>query len=129
MALVLLDLKSFLASTWIHIGHFPHFFIPIIVLWFLFCLSGSFALQSIDLRLGGCLKANMGGLGKISNIFLSLVMVLQCFNRMFEMLGNAGLYVTTNITLSFSFFFTLNSAVSLGIPLAFWIAAFTMFLL
>ena len=51
-------------------GHFLHFLIPRIVRLGLNLLSnGSFALQSKAFRLFGCLKATIGGLGNISNIF------------------------------------------------------------
>ena len=63
------------------------------------------------------------------NNFLSRVIVLQCFTMIFEMIGSLGLYVTVNITLLFFSFITLSKAFSLGINLAFSMAATTMFLL
>ena len=106
-------------------GHFLHFLIPRIVQLGLNLLSnGSFALQSKAFRLFGCLKATIGGLGNISNIFLSLVSVLQCFVKMFEILGSLGLNVITKMTLSLGFLMTFFKASSLVMPFAFVIAAF-----
>ena len=80
-------------------GHFLHFLIPGITLGGGNRLTmGSLALHSRALRLLGCLKAIIGGAGNISNIFLSLVKVLQCLTMMFDILGNLGLYVRTKIT-------------------------------
>ena len=44
-----------------------------------FLIAGNLAWISIFLRLAGCLYATMGGLGKISFMFLSYESVFQCF--------------------------------------------------
>ena len=69
---------------------------------------GTFALHSVRFKLLGCLKATIGGFGKISAKFGSVCSVFQCFKIIFEIDGRAGEYVRTKVTLSgwvFSTFF------------------------
>ena len=91
----------------------------------LFCtIGGSFALINVLPKFGGCLNASMGGLGKTSSIFVSFVIVVQCFLIMFDMLGSFGLNVTAKITLSLVFLSLLFRVSFLSKDQAFSIAAF-----
>ena len=69
----------------------------------------------------------MGGFGKISLMFLSKDIVFQCFLIIAATLGKAGLYVSTKIGRSFLTLITLFKASSLGMDIAFAIAALTTF--
>ena len=86
-----------------------HFFMPKITL-FGFCVVGSLALHKTFFKFGGCLKATIGGVGKIFNIFGSKVIVFQCFFRIPDTLGSFGLNVNEHVTLSVGFFWTFFRA-------------------
>ena len=105
-----------------------HLLIPIFFLWTLLPV-GSFALQSICLRLGGCLYATIGCCGKISKDNLSIDIVFQCLAAIAVMLGSFGWNVKARTGLSFLVFVTFTKAFILSILDALMIAPCTTFLL
>ena len=104
-----------------------HFFMPTIIL-FGFCLLGSFALHRTFFKFGGCLKATMGGSGKILDNLGSRVIDFQCFLIIPDTLGNFELYVTAQVTLFVGFLSTLFRASCLSMSKALLIASLIIFL-
>ena len=88
LVFVCVDLNVFEGSTKGQILHLVHMLMPGMCLAGL--VAGSFAWTSVFFKLAGCLKATIGGFGKISFKSSFLVIVVQCFLRIDGMEGSFG---------------------------------------
>ena len=92
-------------------------------------VGGKFALISMLRRLGGCLKATIGGFGNTFLSSWSFVIVFQCFLMMLGMHGSLGWYLIARTTLLTFGLITLSSTSNLFRVLSFSKAALITFLL